>query len=93
MERGRIEKRMSIREDIYQIVGELPESALPSLLRHVKMLQMAETDPFIRALMNAPIDDEPYTDEERAEDAEAWEEYRRGEGRPLKDIRAELLRE
>jgi hypothetical protein len=83
---------MSIREDIYQIVGELPESALPPLLQHLQLLRMAETDPFARALLNAPMDDEPYTDEERAEDEEARQEYLRGETRDWDDFQAELPR-
>ena len=32
------------------------------------------------ALENAPLDDEPYTDEERAADAEALEDMKRGNG-------------
>jgi hypothetical protein len=83
---------MSIREDICQIVGELPESALPPLLQHLQLLRMAETDPFARALLHAPIDDEPYTDEERAEDEEARREYLRGETRDWDDFQAELPR-
>jgi hypothetical protein len=90
MERGRIEEGMSIKEEIHRLVDELPESRLPALLRHIELVRMAETDPVVRALMNAPIDDEPYTDEERAEDAEAWQEYLRGEGRRLEDVKAEL---
>ncbi len=83
---------MSIREDIYQIVDELPESALPSVLQHLQLLRMAETDSLARALLNAPIDDEPYTDEERAEDAEALQEYLRGETRDWDDFQAEFRR-
>jgi hypothetical protein len=83
---------MSIKEDIYQIVDELPEGALPALLQHLKLLRMAETDPLARALLNAPIDDEPYTDEERAEDAEARRDYLRGETRDWDDFQAELRR-
>jgi hypothetical protein len=83
---------MSIREDIYQIVDELPESALPALLQHLQLLRMAETDSLARALLNAPIDDEPYTDKERAEDAEARQEYLRGETRDWDDFQAELRR-
>jgi hypothetical protein len=92
MERGRIEECMSIREEIYQIVDELPESRLPALLRHLERLRAAEGDPFLAALMNAPIDDEPTTAEEDEGAAEARHELARGEGRPLRDIRDELLR-
>ena len=83
---------MSIKEDIHRLVDEVPESALPEILRRLELLRLAETDPFVRALMNAPIDDEPYTDEERAEDEEARREYLRGEGRPWEEVRGDLLK-
>jgi hypothetical protein len=82
---------LSIREDIYQIVNELPESALPPLLQHLERLRAAERDPFLATLMNAPIDDEPTTPEEDAGTAEARRELARGEGRPLREIRDKLL--
>jgi hypothetical protein len=92
MERGRIEEQMSIKEDIYRLVDRLPEEELPEARHYLESLLM-EHDPLLQVLKHAPIDDEPTTPEEDAGAAEAWEEYRRGEGRPLKDIRAELLRE
>jgi len=39
-----------------------------------------------QALLYAPVDDEPYTDEERAEDDAALERLERGEGVPLDDL-------
>jgi len=81
---------MSIKEDVYRIIDGLPESDLEKLLHHLERVQAAKNDPFLQALLNAPIDDEPYTPEEQAEDEEAWQEYLRGEGRNWKDVRAEL---
>ncbi len=48
-------------------------------------------DPFEAALESAPIDDEPYTPEQRAAAAVAWEEYLRGEAEPWEAVRTELV--
>ena len=37
-------------------------------------------DPMLLSLLNAPPDEEPYTDEQRREDAEAEASLARGEG-------------
>jgi hypothetical protein len=41
-------------------------------------------------LLEAPLDDEPETDEERHTVQEAREELARGEVRPLEEVRREL---
>src|SRR5437764_14965683 len=71
--RGR-RNEMSIKEDVHRIVDELPESELPRLLHHLEMLRAAKNDPFLQALRNAPIDDEPTTPEEDLGAAEARDE-------------------
>jgi hypothetical protein len=78
---------------MHRIIDELPESDLDKSLHHLEMMQAAKRDPFIQALMDAPIDDEPSTPEEDAGIVEAWQEYRHGEARPWKEVRAELLDE
>ncbi len=47
-------------------------------------------DPLVRAFVNAPEDDEPQTEEERAAVEEGKEEIRRGQGRPWEEVRKEL---
>ena len=46
----------------------------------------------LRALYEAPLDDEPLTPEEAAESDEAWKAYVEGrdKGEPLEKIRREL---
>lgn len=51
------------------------------------------TDPFLAALAEAELDDEPYTDEERAAVEAGWEEYQRGETISLEAFRRELFAE
>ncbi len=83
---------MSIKEDVHRLVDELPDDELPAAQRLLESLLAKEQDPLIRHLMQSPIDDEPYTPEERAEDEEGWQEYLRGETRDWDEIQAELPR-
>jgi hypothetical protein len=48
------------------------------------------TDPLARALADAPLDDEPYTDEERAADAEALADVAAGRGVSTDELRRRL---
>jgi hypothetical protein len=50
----------------------------------------ATTDPVLRALLEAPPDDEPETDEERRAVQEAREDLARGEVRTLAEVRRAL---
>ena len=50
-----------------------------------------QDDPFLAALQSAPIDDEPFTDEDCAAAEAGWSEYRRGEASPLEDVRRRIL--
>ena len=77
---------MTTRADLHRLVDELPDDALDSAER---LLRRA-TDPMIRVLDAAPPDDEPFTDEERAEVDEARRRLDRGEGIPLEQLMAEL---
>ena len=51
---------------------------------------MARRDPFLQALMDAPIDDEPETDEEHAAMAEARAALRRGDVVSDEELRRDL---
>lgn len=50
-------------------------------------------DPFLAALEAAELDDEPFTDEERAAVEEGEAQFRRGESVPWEVVRRELLGE
>ena len=47
-------------------------------------------DPVLRAMLEAPEDDEPETEEERASVAEAYEERAAGKMTPLEDVKREF---
>lgn len=56
------------------------------------MTTREDKDPLLRALRDAPEDDESETEEERAEVEQAKAEIRRGEGRSWDEVRRELGR-
>ncbi|MBI3979150.1 MAG: hypothetical protein HY331_13275 [Chloroflexi bacterium] len=84
---------MTTKERLHRLVEELPESELHAALRFLEYLRNVGCDPVLRALHQAPEDDEPATPEEDQEAAEAWREYLRGEARPWERVREELARD
>jgi hypothetical protein len=82
---------MSARDSLHRLIDKLPESELAAAERFLHYLR-ATTDPMLRALLEAPPDDEPETEEERRLVHEAREELARGEVRTLEEVRRELER-
>ena len=80
---------MPTRDMLHRLIDELPESELAAAERFLYYLR-ATTDPVLRALLEAPPDDEPETEEERRAVQEAREELARGEVWTLEDVRREL---
>lgn len=82
---------MTVKERLHQLVDELPEGrvalAAERALTHLR--QLGE-DPVLRALMNAPYDDELESDEERAAVAEGLAALERGDVVPDEELRREL---
>ena len=72
------------RDAIRQLVDDLDEGDLPTAERLLRALRdtSGEADPVLRALENAPLDDEPETEDERAAVAESLQELREGKGIP-----------
>jgi hypothetical protein len=75
-----------MRDTLHRLVDEFPESELAVAERFLNYLR-ATADPVLRALLEAPLDDEPETDEERRAVHEAREELARGEVRTLEVLR------
>ena len=61
---------MTIREELLDIIGRLPDESLPGL---------REMAAFEALLANAPEDDEPTTDEDLAAIGESRAQFERGE--------------
>ena len=84
---------MIAKDWVHRVVDELPESELLAALRFLEYLRDVGGDPMVRALMEAPEDDEQITPEEAQGADEAWQEYLRGKARPWEEVRGELAGE
>ena len=75
-----------------QQAHELIERLAPSQVSAVVGLLQAMLDPVAQAIANAPIDDEPVTEEERKAVArsEAWFKKQGGKGIPMEEVLAEF---
>lgn len=82
---------MTDRERLHELVEDLPESEVHAALRFVEYLRNAEDDPVLKALRDAPPDDEPVTEEDVAALEEAWEDVRQGRLISHEEIRRQLL--
>ncbi|MGH9470358.1 MAG: hypothetical protein ACRD1N_08470 [Terriglobia bacterium] len=76
------------RQQTHELIERLP----PSQLTAVVGLLEAMLDPVSRAIAQAPLDDEPVTEEERQALArsEAWFEERGGKGVPMEEVLADF---
>lgn len=81
---------MTIKEELHRLVDELPKNEFHSAKRFLEYLRNMG-DPVLRALMEAPYDDEPTTPEEDKVAEEAWQEYLRGEAISADEAKRELL--
>ena len=64
----------------------------PTAAHYIHVLRNTE-DPLLRALLDAPLDVEPETEEELKAADEAWQEYLNGKARPCAQVREELTRD
>lgn len=68
------------RQQAHQLIDRMPETQLSGLVQFLETI----VDPVIAALRNAPLDDEPETEEEKSAVAEArgWLQANGGKGIP-----------
>lgn len=76
--------------DTKEQAHELIERLAPNQVAAVVGLLQAMLDPVSRAIANAPLDDEPETEEERRAVAEAKEWLRDHPGIPFEDVLADF---
>lgn len=76
------------RERLRCLVEFVPESELPAAERYLESL--VGPDPLIRALVNAPWDDEPVTEEEDKAVEEAERAWEAGDWVPHSEVLARL---
>ena len=77
---------MSEREHVHELIDRLPPAQLAALASLLESI----VDPGAAALRNAPIDDEPVTEEEEHAIAEAREWLKHNPGIPFEQVVAEL---
>ena len=80
---------MTTRETLHKMVDLLPESEWEAA-RRVLEERLAKHDPVLRAFLNAPEDDEPESEEERAAVEEAYEELKAGRVVSDEELKREL---
>jgi hypothetical protein len=78
---------MAAKDKLREAVEELTELEAEEALAFIA--HRRERDPMIEAFENAPLDDEPLTEEDERALDEARAAYRRGETVPLDQIRDE----
>ena len=81
---------MTTRETLHKMLDLLPESEWEAVYRALEE-RLAKHDPVLRAFLNAPEDDEPESEEERAEVEEAYEELKSGKGLSHEEVKKRLL--
>lgn len=79
---------MTAKEKLRQAVEDLSELEAEDTLAYIA--RRRERDPVFEAFDNAPLDDEPVTEEEERALEESRAAYRRGETYTLDEIKREL---
>ena len=77
---------MTTKDALYRLIDAIPSEGLETARRALEPL----ADPVLLALANAPLDDEPETDEEREAVAEGRAALARGDTISLEEARREL---
>ena len=80
---------MTTKDALHRIIDELSESELETAWRLLEPLRAGD-DPVLRAVLNAPEDEEPLTADEIAAIEEAKERVRRGEYITWDELKKEL---
>jgi hypothetical protein len=84
---------MTERERLHALVDDLPEDEVETTLRFVEHLRNPEEDPVLKALREAPLDDEPLTEEDLDALREAEEDEIHGRLIPHEEIHRRVFGE
>jgi hypothetical protein len=76
------------KQHAHELIDQLPPSQLPAAIGMLESL----LDPVSRAIVNAPVDDEPESEDERQAVAKskAWFKERGGQGIPHEEVLADF---
>jgi hypothetical protein len=70
------------RTELHRLVDDLPDESIDAAGILLKRAQ----DPLAAALEAAPLDDEPYTEEDETVSEEGWAAYQQGEAVKLSEL-------
>ena len=82
---------MTRKQKLHALIEELPPRELIAAERYLTYLRLVAQDPVLRAMVNAPLDDEPLSEDDRAALAEARGEVAAGRLLPHEQARRRLL--
>ncbi|MBI1930544.1 hypothetical protein HYR99_40650 [Candidatus Poribacteria bacterium] len=82
----------ALQKELRQLIGKLPASELHAAKRFLEYLYLAgEADDLVlQALKNAPVSNEPLTDEDRAALDEAYDDIRAGRVNSHEELKRQL---
>lgn len=78
------------KERLHRLVDDLADEELPAAEQYLEQLRAGREDPVLRALLTAPLDDEPETSEERAAVSEAKQDLALGRVVSNEELRREF---
>ena len=80
---------LAVKQELHALIDRLPEGEVVAARRYLQYLCDLSEDPVVRALREAPFDDEPLGPEEAAESESAWKDYLEGRdpGEALEKVR------
>ena len=81
---------MATKEDLYKLVSELPDSELDAAKRYLEYLRNPG-DPVLKALLEAPQDDEPLSKDEEQAINEATDEFKKGRVVPSEAVQKDIV--
>ena len=88
--KGKSRETAAVKDALHRLVDELPDGKLHAAREYLEYLRDMG-DPFLRALREAPVDDEPTTPADIEASDEAWEAYLLGETISAEEAKRELL--
>jgi uncharacterized protein YecE (DUF72 family) len=82
--------RDTLRERLHQLVDQLPPTEAPAAERYLEFLKDRAEHPVLRAVRNAPVDDEELTEDELEQISEGEDDIAKGNVVSLEELKREL---
>ena len=80
---------MTVKERLHNLIDRLPDNTAERIESDIRRI-CEENDPVLKALMAAPEDDEPLTEEDIRDIEEAYREIERGETYSMEEVHSEI---